>query len=401
MNTISGFAVLNWSVNLLNSIVENIGGIILYFNLICIVILTLLWSVCIIRQLIIDRKNYKRMVKSQSSLPEYICQNKLRNYLAKIKIKQFLLAICLNECIYILSILFSGSAGKYFSLSNNSTIIIRSFVDYIEIQYRFRTGFVFYHSLDNILLRAVNTLITILLYSFFSLIRILIQLLVHRYSYYQYKFKLKLKLHILLWFIIVLSFLGLFRPLVLLHYLGIVLAVFSELIKIIIENRKLGSLLKQRLDDATKHENHSESVVFCYQTAYREHKHFSIILLLAFSFQTISFTIYCLYPAIITILAYPDTWYTLFLYGVKENMHINLKSHPVGLVLNTLVCTVEEALLTIGTFLQILPSIIVFGVRIVHIMKKMKKAKTAQSDYNSTLKCGIERNQAAYAQLNL
>ena len=391
-SSISGFAVLTWSVNILNSIVENIGGIIRNFNLICIVILTLLWSVCIIHQLNKEHKNYKIVLKSQSSLPAYICQNKLRNYLTKITIQQFLLAICLNECVYVLTILISDDADRYISLSDNSTLIVKSFVDFIEIQYRFRTGFVFYHSLNNISLRAVNTLITILLYSLFSLIRILIQFLVHRYSYYQYEFKLKLKLYTLLWFIIVLSFLGLFRPLVLLHYLVIVLAVIYEFIKMLVGNRKLGSLLKQRLDDAIKHENHSKSVVLCYQTVYREHKHFSTILLIAFSFQTISFTIY--------FIAYPDTLYTLFIYGLKEDMHINLKSHPVGLVLNSLVCTVEQALFIITTSLQILPSIMVLGVRIYHKMSKMRKAKSEPSYYNSTVKCGIERNQAAYAQLN-
>ena len=341
------------------------------------------------------------MLKLQTSTPEYIWMNKISNFISNRKIKLFLLAICLTESIYILSILFSEKAGKYLYSSNNSSFIKESFLDYIEIQYKFRTGFVFYHSLNNIVLRGLNVLITVLLYTLFSLIRILTQYLVNQYGYFQNDLKLKLKFKILFWFIIVLSVLGLFRPLILLHYLGIVLAVIYELIFIIIETRKLRLLLKQRLYDAEKHENHSMSVVTYYQTVYKGYKNFSTILLMAFSFQTISFTIYCLYPIIVTIMAYPDTWYTFFFYGVKENMHINLQSHPVASVINSLICTLEEALFTVGTFLQILPSLILSCVRLYHKMKKMKKAKRTLSDYNSLIKGGIERNQAAYVGIKM
>ena len=384
-------------VHILNLFVEDVGGLILYLNLICIVIISLGWLVYVVCRLKKGNKDFKIKLKSKSSTPAYIWANSLRNHETNTKINQFLIAICLNECVYILSILFSESAGQYLS-SYNST---RPFLDYIEIRYRFRTGFVFYHSLNNLPLRGLNTLITVLLFSFFSLIRILTQYLVSLYSYYQFDVKLKPKLSKLICFIIVLAFLGLVHPLVLFHYLGIVLAVIYEFVLIIIETRKLRLLLKQHLDDARNHENHSVSVVYYYKTKCREYKNFSTILLIAFSFQTISFTIYCWYPIIMTILSNPCTWYRLFFYGANEDIHINLKSHPGELIMNSLVCTGEEALFTLGTFLQILSSIIVLVTRIYHKMKKMKRAKIVQSEYNSLMRYEVERNQAAYAQVNL
>ena len=127
--------------------------------------------------------------------------------------------------------------------------------------------------------RFTNSITTTSLCSMAFFIRILTQYMIYQYSYYKYLLKLNLNVYISLTCLSVLFIIATLFKLLAVYNICIVLILFYEYIKLIIEGRKLHLLLRQHLYDAVNHENQSNFVILYYQIAYKEYKYYSTIIL--------------------------------------------------------------------------------------------------------------------------
>ena len=245
-------------------------------------------------------------------------------------------------------------------------------------------------------LRILRTLTTTSFYTLFLLIRILTQYLVHPYSYYKLPFWYKFKLGISLLIITTLFICGVVRQVVLIHFICIVLVVIYEFICIFIATKKLRLLLTQRLNDAIMHENQSTGVIRYYKIANKDYKLFSTVLLIALFFQTIAFSILCIHPIVVTIIAFPNSWIESILYLPQKDIAAHFGTHHIAVAYNLIVCSIEEVFVTTGFSLQVIPYFLVSFIRLIRNIKKRVKANRSIPGENSLLTKLIEENQVAY-----
>ena len=366
---------------------------ILFTNFIVILFLSISWSVYLFNELLKISLEYRNALKSRNFISEHQWLHDIRNLYSK-KVKNiFLIAICLSECIIFLSILVYEILYMYARHVKIQNII--PFSSSFKIS-SFSVDFGFYNSMNHTQLRFFKTLTTTSMYVLFLLIRILTQYLVHQYSYYKFPFRFKFKLAISLLIIFSLFICGVVRQLELIHFICIVLVVIYEFICICIATKKLRLLLTQRLNDAITHENQSTGVIRYYKIANKDYKLFSTVLLIALFFQTIAFSIFCIHPIVVTIIAFPDSWIESILYLPQKDIAAHFYTHHIVVAYNLIVCTLEEVFCIIGFTLQAIPYLLVSLIRLIRNIKKKVIANRISPELNPLLTELIEENQVAY-----
>ena len=273
---------------------------------------------------------------------------------------------------------------------------INPFSSSFKIFSSFRVDFGFYCSMNHAQLRIFKTLITTSIYVLFLLIRNLTQYLVYQYSYYKFPFLFKFKLAISLLIIVSLFICGVVRQLVLIHFICIVLVVIYEFICICIATKKPRLLLTQRLNDAIMHENQSTGVIRYYKIANKDYKLFSTVLLIALFYQTIAFSILCINPIVVTIIAFPNSWIESILNPPQKDIGAHFSTHHIAVACNLIVSSIEEILITTGYSLQVIPYFLVSFIRLIRNIKKRVIANRNIPGENSLLTELIEENQIAY-----
>ena len=207
-----------------------------------------------------------------------------------------------------------------------------------------------------------NTITAISVCSIFLFVNILTQYLVHTYSYYQRVFKLKQKIIKSISLLTILFILG-FEPLILLQYTLTSILIISQFIILFTETNKLQKLLKQSQDSIT-HENQSVSVIRYYQSAYREYRLSSVILLISLFFQMIAFLINFIEPVVMVIVD---------LINLEETFHSCVQ------VYDLMISTLEIVFLSIGLSMLIIPYCIVSIRRLIRYFRKMHEKNIRNS----------------------
>ena len=378
----------------LNSGINTVLGPIFYFNGIVILFLSISWSLYLFNEILKVSLKYKKALKSRNFISEHQWLHDIRNLYSKKVRNIFLIAICLSECIIFVSILVYEILYMY--ARHVKIIKINPLNSSDKVFGSFRVAFGFYYSMNHTQLRIFKTLITTSFYTLFLLIRILTQYLVHQYSYYKFPFWFKFKLAISLLIITTLFICGVVRQLVLNHFICVVLVVIYEFICICIATKKLRLLLTQRLNDAIMHENQSTGVIRYYKIANKDYKLFSTVLLIALFLQTIAFSILCIHPIVVTIIAFPNSWIESILYLPQKDIAAHFSTHHIAVAYNLIVCSIEEVLITTGYSLQVIPYFLISFIRLIRNLKKRVIANRNIPGENSLLTQLIKENQVAY-----
>ena len=200
---------------------------VLYFNGIVILFLSISWSLYLFNEILKVSLKYKKILKSRNFISEHQWLHDVRNLYSKKVRNIFLIAICMSECIILLSIL------AYEILYMHARHVKIKKIDPLSssdnIFGAFRVDFGFYYSMNHTQLRIFGTLITTSFYTLFLSVRILTQYLVHQYSYYKFPFWFKFKLAISLLIITTLFICGVVRQLVLIHFIVLCLLLYTNL----------------------------------------------------------------------------------------------------------------------------------------------------------------------------
>ena len=375
-----------------------IFGPVVCINSLIILLLSISWSVYLFNEILKVSLKYKKILKSRNFISEHQYLNDLRNLYSKRVRNIFLIAICLSDCIIFLSLLVNEI---FYHQLRERSIEISSFASFASFTsftkaHLLRIDFEFYHSMNYIQLRIFKTLVTTSFYTSFLFIRILTQYLVHQYSYYKFPLWFKFKLAKSLLIIATLFICGVVRQLVLIHFICIVLVVIYEFICICISSKKLHLLLTQRLNDAIMHENQSTGVIRYYKIANKDYKLFSTVLLVALLFQTIAFSIFCIHPIVVTIIAFPNSWIESILYLPQKDIAAHFGTHHIAVAYSLIFCSIGEVLITTGYSLQVIPYFLVSLIRLIRNIKKKVIANRISPEVNSLLTELIEENQVAY-----
>ena len=273
-----------------------ICGCVVYFDSVCLLILSICWSIYLITQMMKDRKKYKLILNTQHSRTNWCRENEAKNYNSNKVKNTLLIMICLSECVLIMSMCLY-EFGKW----NQTTRKHPHHLKISDLNHEFSVSRRYTESLRNPIVLISNTITAISACSIFLFVNILTQYLVHTYSYYQRVFKLKHKIIISISFLTILFILGLIKPLILLQYTLTSLLIISQFIILCNATNTLQKLLKQRLKDSITHENQSVSVIRYYQLAYREYRLSSVILLISLFFQMVGFSINLIQPVVMEI----------------------------------------------------------------------------------------------------
>ena len=344
-------------------------------EILCLFILSIAWSIYLFMKILKDKKSHKMTMKYQNSKPDYLLKNKVKIFNTNKTKNILLILICLSECAIVLSFILY-QVGKQ------------------EIHHPFHKRFHFHQflvetryigSLKNWVIRISNVITTTALCALFLLVRILTQFLIHQYSYYKSSLKLKRKLIFAISLLVIISILGLIRPLILLQYALTVLVIIYEFIFIAILTKRLLRLLKQRLNDARLHENQSYRVVLYYRIAYADYKYSSTALLLALFFQVIAFSINFLHPIVMMLVVYPNMEFN----GVR-------RTHIFAQEYDSMVSSLEQIFLTICFILLISPYLIVSLRCIIQYIKKIRSADRQVPRRSSRVQRLLDDNYNAY-----
>ena len=339
-------------------------------NFVIICIFSISWAFYFVRKLWKDYRKEKITFKMRDNQPEYLWINAMENFKSN-RIKNiFLLAICLSETVYTLSILLflafdrlTGSIlsgfGKDMEMWTNNPSV--SFPGYYEL-------------IGTTFLRTTWSFIIIPLSALAFFIRILTQYMVHQYSYYKPHLNIKFQVYISLTPLLVLFILMTVFKLITVCSICIVLLLVHEYILLIIASRKLCLLLRQHLYDAIRHENQSKLVILYYQIAYKEYKYCSIIILIALFAQFTGASLYLLNQIVIHFVEYTSYWS----------------------LLTPITCSLLQLMfISIGTSIQIILYLIVSIRRLVrYIYKRINVNKQISS--MSSLKRLIAEHNTAY-----
>ena len=130
----------------LNRGVNIVLGPILYFNGIVILFLSIFWSVYLFNELLKVSLKYKKALKSRTLISEHQWLHDMRNLYSKKVRNIFLIAICLSECIILLSILVYEILFMHARHMNIQKI--NPFSSSFKIFTSFRVDFGFYNSMN-------------------------------------------------------------------------------------------------------------------------------------------------------------------------------------------------------------------------------------------------------------
>ncbi|KAI6660684.1 hypothetical protein LOD99_10326 [Oopsacas minuta] len=334
-----------------------------------------------------DRKE-KLNSKLVNSRPEHVWLNEMQNYRTN-RIKHiFLLAICLSEIgmtFSIISQLIYNEVSEIYFIQSTTGYGM----EYLGDQLVYITGYVHaYGQIDSLVMNTIPRIalavITISIYSIALFVRILTQFMVYQYSYFKSQLNLKFELYISLSCLIVLFIMAVVpQPqLIMMCNICIVMVVIYEYVLLLIANRKLCLLLKQRLSDAIQHENQSRTVILYYKTVYNDYKKGSIVMLIAFFAQYLGFSIYCINPVIIKI--------------AKDSIILTANEALTLIKIDSYATKLELFPLILGTSIQILLYLTVSLRRTFRSIYHRIKLNNNISSNRSSLKRLIERNNAAY-----
>ena len=344
-------------------------------------ILSLSWSVSIVRGLMRRHKIFKLSnFRDETERKEMF--NNHKSYRTR---DIFLIIICLFESSLLPNYLIYASTRKLVVGRNfNSTSLTGVHAYGFEQE--------FYFSLFYPTIRLLRTLLVIEIYSLLIFVRILTQFLVHKYSFYKYNLNLKTTLSISLSFLFVLFICGLTRVLLAPFYFTIAFAILFEYLLLVKVTMKLRRLLKRRLTDAVI--NESVHICLYYKTVYGNYKCFSIVLLLSLFFLCASYLIFCIHSVVVTILVLPNDWFSLVLYRPEIlNMHQQLNSHPNVRIYNLFVCSIQELFLTFGMCLQTASYLF---VSLINLFRSIRKRMRGNNINAMLIQKLIEKHNNAY-----
>ena len=361
----------------LNKKMGEICGCVITFDIACLLIMSIFWSIYLIIQMMKDQKKYKLKLNTQYCRTNWCRDNVMKNNKSN-KIKNaFLIVVCLSECIFCMSTYFyeSGKLSEKTVEQPHQLNIILSF------NHEFLTTRRYTESLRNPVIMISNTITAISVCSIFLFVNLLTQYLVHTYSYYQREFRLKRKIITSISFLSFLFILGLIKPIILLQYILIVLWIISQFIILCSATNKLQKLLKQRLKDSITHENQSVSVIRYYQFVYREYKYCSIILLISLFLQMVGLSINFIQPVIKEII---------------DIIHLIEMFPSYVFIYDLMISTLEQVFMSIGLSVLIIPYFIVSIRRLVRFLRKTYKESTSNLGKNTRIQQLLQNNYDAY-----
>ena len=377
MNNSTGTADIIIFMRKLNDRTNTICGCVVYSEGMCLLILSICWSIYLITQMMKDRKKhilkfntkYCRTIWSRKKDAKNYNSNKVKNTL--------LITICLSECVLIMSMCLY-EFGKW----NQTTLEHpHHFKIIFDLNHEFLVSRKYTESLRNPIILISNTTSAISVCSIFLFVNILTQYLVHTYSYYQRVFKLNQKIFISISFLTILFILGLIKPLILLQYTLTSILIISQFIILCNATSKLQKLLKQRLNDSITHENQSVSVIRYYQLAYREYRLCSVILSISLFLQMVSFSINLIQPVVTEILD---------LINLQETFPSYVYAYDL------MISTLEMLFLSIGLSMLIIPYCIVSIRRLIRSLRRIHKKNTRNLGKNTRIQQLLQNNYDAY-----
>ena len=76
---------------------------VVYFDSVCLLILSICWSIYLITQMMKERKKYKLILNTQYCRTNWCRENEAKNYNSNKVKNTLLITICLSECVLIMS----------------------------------------------------------------------------------------------------------------------------------------------------------------------------------------------------------------------------------------------------------------------------------------------------------
>ena len=377
MNNSTGTADIILFMRNLNDQTSMICGGVTFFDSVCLLILSICWSIYLITQMMKERKKYKLILNTQYSRTNRCRENEAKNYNSNKVKNTLLITICLSECVLIVSA-YLYELGKWNQRTREHPHQLKIL---FNLNHEFLASRKYTESLRNPIILISNTTIAISVSSIFLSVTILTQYLVHTYSYYQRVFKLKQKIIRSISCVTVLFILGLIKPLILLQYTLTSLLIISQFIILCSATNTLQKLLKQRLKDSITHEIQSVSVIRYYQLAYREYRLSSVILLISLFFQMVGISINFIQPVVMEIFD---------LINLKEMFPSYVY------VYEFMMSTLEMVFLSSGLSMLIIPYCIVSIRRLVRCLRKTFKENTSNLGKNSIIQQLLQNNYDAY-----
>ena len=351
---------------------------IMYLNFMLILVFSTLWALYLIPKLWKDYSIEKITFKLRNNQPEYLWINRMENFRSN-RIKNIiLLAICLSEIGYTISIVFGSTLWILSGINDvkNEVNIWLLGPSFSFPSYRFLVEHSTY--------RFTNSITTTSVCATAFFIRILTEYMVYQYSYYKFLLKLNLKVYISLTCLSVLFIIATLFKLLMVYNICIVLILCYEYIQLIIEGRKLRLSLRQRLYDATNHENQSNFVILYYQIAYKEYKYCSTIMLIALFAQYMGLSLYLLNQNVGSLIE--QNFLTFYSCNIKTLFELS--------------SLLQLIFISFGTSIQIVLYLIVSIRRLFRYIHKRINLNTQISSSRSSLQLLIARHNLAYRRKN-
>ena len=397
--------IINW----LNDVVYHLDDIIcvvLPINAIIILTLSTLWAIYLIQKILKEYKNEKILSKLHNDYQEHSWLNAMKNFKSN-RIKNILLlAICVSEVV-MNAILVLDKADGFISDEE-------SYPTYGWLTYFISSGIITFElDIDTFTPNNIFAAFTFSQCVLTFLIRILTQYMVYQYSYYKPYLNTKLELYITIscYVTLILTVVA-FE----LHHIFLICCLFLmnyEFIRCAIAGRELSLLLRQRLYDAIRHENESDSVILYYKIAHKEYKLCFSIMLVATFLQNLALSILIILQCFI----YGD----IMKYEINENnivyeyeynyeySHNNsfpsyhsAASYSLGIYMSNYMSMylwlipMTTVVFGLGSSIQILPYLIVSFRRIFRYIHNRRMRNKEFDSYRSSLKPLIKANNLAY-----
>ena len=315
--------------------------------------------------------------KLRMSFSKEVWENSMNNFKSNRIKNTFLLFICLNEVGTMISI--NCSIAYFVPQIISRTGSVQDTLNAFKFTYGFTNGIhIFIHLEENNVFRVFNAISIISTYCATLSIRVLTQYMVDKYSFYKPHISLRTELTMPLLILLPLFIMGTVSLLIKIFYIILLFA-----------SKKLCLLLKQRLTDATLHENQPEYVKLYYRLAYREYKCSSRIFLFAYMLEILGLFLYCIQPVVMATIGID------FKYQNANKIYKNV-IYNYDLIVNS----IELVLLTLAASIQIILYSIVSLRRLArNIYNRIRKNTNISASYPLIRKM-IGRNQSAYMMNN-
>lgn len=288
--------------------------LIVFISVLGLSVLSFIWSVHLVLSVIKERKNQKYLKESKNSIQREVWNVKIKNSERKIIKYAFLIAICIFEWITMLTFCFTLAVGYSRGVVSSKNFEIPS-PDFREnliatMQCSFS---------GKLLISFILVLFSLIL----ILLRILTQYLCQEYCYFPSSFKLAAELKRVLFLLLVIFVLGLFRSTIILQWTLYCIVMLYEFVCFFKATKLLINLLYKRYFDAKNHENQTNSVVTYYARVYLEFKIGSCFVVTSFFFQVVSWVSFIIYSFLWFFLT-TDNWLQVILMNKRRLNYIDL-----------------------------------------------------------------------------